>query len=183
MLNTIINKNKLNLFNYKFLNDNIIIIYDFINNDEQNELLQIAKMSDINNWQFSAEKLSKYLVVNNFSITKKITDRLQSILQDQSLTTTGFYTMHKFEINDMMPEHIDYGDLYGNLVQGGVLYLNDEFSGGELLYTDLGIEVKPVSKSLLVHTAEEPHMVKKILFGTRYSMPFFVLKDVSILSN
>lgn len=180
MLNDIIDNNFLNTKNYKLIKNNLIIIYDFIDDNELNELYNIINLKN-NKWKYSSENLSKYLTIEKHSISTTLTKKFQSILQNQSLTASGFYTIHKFNVNDMMPEHVDYNDYYGNLVYGAVLYLNDQYEGGTIYYSDHSIEIQPVSKSLVVHLGDTPHMVKPVTSGVRYSMPIFVWKDMSVL--
>lgn len=182
MLNDIINDSFLNQKKHKYTKDNLIIIYDFIDDNEIKQLYDIINLKN-NSWLYSSENLSKYLTIEKYNISNMLTKKFQNILKDQSLTASGFYTIHKFDIGDMMPEHVDYNDYKGNLVYGGVLYLNDDYLGGSIYYSDYDIEIKPTAKSLVVHLGDTPHMVKTIENGTRYSMPIFVWKDMSVLFN
>ena len=57
----------------------------------------------------------------------------------------------------------------------GILYLNDNYEGGELYFPEHGIEFKPNSLSYYVFPGgiENLHGVKEILEGTRYTMVSF----------
>lgn len=57
----------------------------------------------------------------------------------------------------------------------GILYLNDNYGGGELYFPDHGIEFKPTSLSYYVFPGgiENIHGVKEITEGTRYTMVSF----------
>jgi len=50
-----------------------------------------------------------------------------------------------------------------------LLYYNDDFEGGEIVYPEYDMEYKPVAGDLLIHTTEVVHGVKKVKSGTRYS--------------
>ena len=57
---------------------------------------------------------------------------------------------------------------------GVLMYLNEDFDGGETCYPELGIEYKPKPGVLLIHDAGNMHGVNSISNGTRYSMTSFV---------
>lgn len=57
---------------------------------------------------------------------------------------------------------------------GVVLYLNDDYVGGEVEYPDRGFAYKPVRGSLLVHNASLMHKVNDVISGKRYMLTTFV---------
>ena len=65
---------------------------------------------------------------------------------------------------------------------GGVLYLNDNFDGGEINYVDLGITFKPIKGALIWHKGDDPkyrHSVNHIV-GQRYNLIFnFIYGDIN----
>lgn len=56
---------------------------------------------------------------------------------------------------------------------GILLYLNDNFDGGEICYPEFNIEYKPKPGALLIHYAGNLHGVNPISNGIRYSMTSF----------
>jgi hypothetical protein len=72
-------------------------------------------------------------------------------------------------------EHQD-GSPDGSLVYATILYINEDFKGGELYFPELDISIKPKKGSLCVFDASNNwfHGVKTITEGTRYSIPIFV---------
>ena len=58
---------------------------------------------------------------------------------------------------------------------GGVIYLNSDFSGGEIYYPRLGISVSPKPGMVVLHPAdwEYTHGVSKIIQGKRYTISTF----------
>jgi predicted 2-oxoglutarate/Fe(II)-dependent dioxygenase YbiX len=62
---------------------------------------------------------------------------------------------------------------------GAVLYLNDDYEGGELFYPNLGIEIKPKSRMLAVHRADinQTHGVKTVIGGIRHTISTFLTYD------
>ena len=75
-----------------------------------------------------------------------------------------------------MDGHTDLGE--PRCVHGVVLYLNDDFVGGELHYKDIGVRYKPRAGSIIVHEAKYFHEVLPVESGVRYSATTFVWKSV-----
>jgi hypothetical protein len=63
---------------------------------------------------------------------------------------------------------------------GMVLYLNDDYEGGEIYYPDLKIAIKPKIGSLVIHpgTPDYSHGVLPVSSGIRYSSTAFVKKKL-----
>jgi leucine proline-enriched proteoglycan (leprecan) len=61
----------------------------------------------------------------------------------------------------------------------GVIYLNDDYEGGELYFTGLDIAVKPRRGMFVGLTAgfHHEHSVLRVESGTRLTMPFFLTFD------
>jgi predicted 2-oxoglutarate/Fe(II)-dependent dioxygenase YbiX len=58
---------------------------------------------------------------------------------------------------------------------GVVLYLNDDYEGGEINYPKLNLSIKPKARSLIIHPAGEPHGAMPVTLGnTRYILSVFV---------
>lgn len=87
----------------------------------------------------------------------------------------------KWEVGGFAAPHSDNSDNEGNpnpfeinkLV--GILYLNDDYEGGELYFPDHDIEFRPQALSWIVFPGgiENIHGVKEITKGTRYTMVSF----------
>jgi hypothetical protein len=56
-----------------------------------------------------------------------------------------------------------------------VLYLNDDYSGGEIAFPDQGVVIKPTAGSLVIFPSVPPffHESKEITSGTKYMSPAF----------
>lgn len=69
--------------------------------------------------------------------------------------------------------HMDNHLGYEYLEYSSVLYLNDDYSGGEIFFPDLDFEYKPKAGDLVMfpcNSNEYRHGVKKVLSGSRYTI-------------
>jgi predicted 2-oxoglutarate/Fe(II)-dependent dioxygenase YbiX len=64
---------------------------------------------------------------------------------------------------------------------GLVLYLNDDYEGGEIYYPKLGIAIKPEAGSLVIHpgTVQYAHGVIPVTSGIRYATTAFSKKPIA----
>ena len=112
----------------------------------------------------------------------KIRERIYKLIPEGNdhLLLTNSKNLKKYRVGDedkggewaMNPHH----DAVQNPWKYGVIvYLNDNYMGGELVYTNLGIEFKPKAGPIVMHAANDDcvHAVKKVISGTRYMMTFF----------
>lgn len=181
MLNEIVDQNILNEYKYKQFDDNLIVIYDFISHNEQNILLNI--INNVNDrWMYNDDKYSELAVINDKPITQVLTKRFNHILQNKNLYPSEFSTVFKFKKGDQLTEHIDYGPHIDNMIYSSVLYLNDDFTGGELYFTKKNIEIKPVARSIAIFMSDQHHLVKPVTSENyRYCLPNFSYKDYNKL--
>lgn len=79
-----------------------------------------------------------------------------------------------YETGAYLDVHTDYSDenLFDSL--GVLFYLNDDFTGGEIFFSNFEFEYKPRKGSALIFPCNNPlyeHGVNVITSGTRYTMP------------
>jgi len=60
-------------------------------------------------------------------------------------------------------------------IMSAVLYLNDDYEGGELHFKEQGITIKPEAGSVIIFPSVEPfyHESKEIISGNKYMCPAF----------
>lgn len=177
------------------LDPNIFLIKNFISQEDANLLTDLAKNATADEWSkynytgrdehnewedriLLLEHCGRFdkkaqKVVDNLFI--KIQNEINAILSKDIYEYTGFNTIYRSVTGQSMNTHHD-GGLGAKFKYGVVLYLNDEYSGGEIFYPHIGIEYKPEACSLVLHPAHEAyrHGVKEVSFGTRYSMTTFL---------
>lgn len=126
----------------------------------------------------------------DLDMVRLIQDRVKLVFTQEYLkdptATNGYVQMnniHRFMPGDAMMEHSDRGPKeHGNsdISHGFVLYLNDDYEGGEIHYPQLGVELKLSAGSLVVHPSDVAHThgVNSVLSGKRYTLTMFA-KDPS----
>lgn len=74
-----------------------------------------------------------------------------------------------------MGAHVDSYDADITPSISMVIYLNDDYEGGEICFKDQGVEIKPSAGSIVVFPSIEPyyHESKPILSGMKYMCPVF----------
>lgn len=181
----------------------LIGIYtDFLPKDQCKYLVNIAQRyadKDINfhneldpKYSFWDRKNIEFSAIDdlNVDLIRDIQGRIEGIFKSEYLSTVdiehGFVQMnniHRFLEGDGMSEHSDRGPVeHGNsdISHGFVLYLNDEYAGGEIYYPNLDVEIKAPAGSLVIHPSDvlHTHGVRKVLSGSRFTMTMFA-KDPS----
>jgi hypothetical protein len=70
-----------------------------------------------------------------------------------------------------MGPHCDNYDGHTNLAFSMILYLNDDYEGGEIEFSNQGVSLKPDEGSLIIFPSNEPylHKVNEIKSGDRYT--------------
>lgn len=170
-----------------YLDHNLYYIENFINKEDTEKIKSI--IYNINDWINSGnfyitetEEISEIL--------KKYKESLEDIINTEKSSIVFNTKIHKMSqsLNEWaMNPHWDknYSGSSKNLLHdtpsnlfishGYILYLNDDFEGGEVVYTLKDIRLKPKPGMLLVHpsTEEYTHGVSKIIKGDRYTITGF----------
>lgn len=107
---------------------------------------------------------------------KEISDNIEQMF-DNFTKIIPIGNIRRLAEGEFMHLHKDAGDENAPepIVFGIAIYLNDDFTGGELSYPNLNLKVKPKVKSMVIHNASYPHEVLPVKSGNRYSITTFVL--------
>lgn len=111
-------------------------------------------------------------------LISNISNRLMSYFNNaHSHTEIG--NIRRLTDGEFMSSHVDGG--YPNsdktIVFGVAIYLNDDFTGGEINYPNLNLSIKPKKASIVIHDASLLHKVLPVGVGNRYSITTFIFGD------
>lgn len=183
------------------LDNNILVYENFITDDEQKKLLSYAKETDELHWlevkrknedllKKNIDEYNKYLKYiedwdkttltmdkDKHYLVNDIKNRCQKVIGDDLLITKDIYRVKRLTDQRSISPHFDDSQNF-LLMLGIVIYLNDDFDGGEIYYTNQNISYKPKAKSMIIHpaTQEYTHGVNKVVGNTRYALAFFATK-------
>jgi len=166
----------------------LLSIDSFLNESECLELLCIAysateeEWSDKSNPQGGIWEKNRLPIKFELPLLKLVNKRVASYFCDYS-HILNIDSILRFAEGGFMAEHKD--DETGVTDFGCVIYLNENFDGGELVYPNLNKSLKPIAGSLVIHDSNEPHMVNTTTKGTRYMLTTFVFgtRDKRTLLN
>lgn len=163
---------------------------NFLTNKEVNALMDAVNSSKESDWFFEdlpaydQHHAGKTLPISSdpnmqaliFNIDKRIAElfiNANSIVQIGSIVRgSDIYSpvgLHRDNEDENMENNRNADNKYGIL-----MYLNNNFDGGEICYPEFNIEYKPKPGVLLIHYAGNLHGVNPISNGVRYSMTSFV---------
>jgi hypothetical protein len=187
-----------NGYSARYIIDEVLLVDNFLTENEINTLVNVAESTDEDGWRveytenlkrFCMQKFGrddvdnlvkegkfevtdnwadKIISTNNLPERTHITERLKSVLKDFSdLDVPGFGS-----IQSHVDQHTDPSIRYASII-----YLNDNYNGGEFYFVKKDFQIKPKSGSLLIFpgTEEFEHGVRAPEDGPmRYVLPGFI---------
>lgn len=170
----------------------ILIQEDFLTEEQADYLVTVLELQGKSKW--TTEDPSdfwdgRYIMVSeiqDFDVNVLIDIEIRArILYENfypqlkdKVSYSYIHSINRFGTGAEMPVHSDRGpyDTNNDIVHGFVIYLNDDYEGGEIYYPEKGISIKPKKYSLVVHPGNEEykHGVSKITRGHRYALTMFV---------
>jgi predicted 2-oxoglutarate/Fe(II)-dependent dioxygenase YbiX len=95
---------------------------------------------------------------------------------DLELVPPSPLSISKYIVGGSMGPHVDdYKQPNIKPVMSGVLYLNDDLEGGELVFPQQNLSFKPKAGSIIVFPSVEPyyHQSMPVTKGQKYMSPVF----------
>jgi predicted 2-oxoglutarate/Fe(II)-dependent dioxygenase YbiX len=157
-------------------------IENFLTEDEVNSLLLSVGSNEFT--ESHPGNIVKDLVPESSVVVPAIANRLMSCFSNAH-SNTRITNIRRLKDGEFMSAHKDggYPDSEQTIVFGVAIYLNDDFTGGEINYPDLNISVKPKRSSVVIHDAKLLHQVLPVKSGNRYSITTFVFGDETTKIN
>lgn len=163
------------------------VINDFIDAETINVIVSETESLDTSVWMLAASSLpsdsywvNRTISPDNFSESCR---EYLNRLSDQVFECFSNYKeiIQVGNLHRTLPDgvalgyHVDnYDGPDAENIFGIVLYLNDNYEGGEIHYPELDITYKPKAGDLVVHYAGLSHGVLPVSGGTRYIFTSFV---------
>ena len=188
------------------LYDEVYLIRDFISQEEIDFCLNLINSTTEEDWgkdyvdQLKRDALEEFGTEDYLTLVKQEKMSMNTEWLDKSIEIPGelphtlsqriqdlfssevamgpMQTIQRHYPGSFMKEHVDQ-DHNSSLIYACVIYLNDDFNGGELYFPEIDLEVKPIKGSMMLFSASKKylHGVKKVLDGpTRYAITGFVWK-------
>jgi hypothetical protein len=169
------------------ISNQIFLIKNFVSENERVQLLGIARSFTENDWKRTAlaennletKGFIEHIELHDKSITIKdsfnLSTRLMSII-NKEWNIRPFTTMQRLYPGCDMEDHIDDHPAY-NLLFASVLYLNDDYMGGEIKFPKRNLVVKPEKGDLIFFPSIQDceHGVNKVKDGpTRYVITSYI---------
>jgi hypothetical protein len=178
------------------LGQDIWVYHNFLSKEELNAILNKINSSSESLWQGEYPKNQSTGHLQEASI---ISSRIQNLLP-KGLNVHAHASITKLTIGQGHGIHSDNHDflklrelgqslkdnecfkVVDNNVYGLVVYINDDYEGGEIFYTKQNITYKPKSGDLLIHSAENhcEHGVNPLKTNIRYSFPSSIREKIKI---
>lgn len=100
----------------------------------------------------------KILDINQSVITRMLQKKINSLVQkaDKNLELAGMGTIQRMQDEVQLKSHIDQ-DTDPSVRYSSILYINDDYSNGELFFKNLDIEIKPKAGSLVIFPGDAEH--------------------------
>jgi hypothetical protein len=163
--------------NVNILNNVVREYENFIKDDELEYLFSIVNSTTEDDW-FNGDPNSswygKNLIIENSVHLDNISLRIKNIFDDDwKINHIGIIHRFRSDFSTIGRHSDEIG--HPEIRYGAVLYLNDDYEGGEIVYPDLNLSIKPKSKSLVIHPGNVDHLVNDIKPGkTRYMLTTFI---------
>ena len=189
-LNALLESGK-RVFNAKTVNN-------FLSKEEVDTLLDYAKSVD--KWEAGGNEfwdnrsLNAIHIYNSMNkevgkLLFNIRTRIQSVIVDaynlDSLVYPDLTQLIRWFPGMEQPPHCDDmtnsegNEWFAHRHYGAIIYLNDDYEGGNTFYPNYSVSVTPQSGMLAVHPGDEEHLhgVSKIEKTTRYTVASFWTRD------
>lgn len=164
------------------MKNKVNVVHNFLNIEECN--LLISSMSQINDKSsFVANNLRKILVNPEFEEVKPILNK--ALLEIKKITNTEDLFITEFLLSSYLPGysmgvHTDLEDGKEHFAISAVVYLNDNFKGGDIVFPLLNFKHAPNLGDLAWFFSDDPeciHGVEKVTSGIRYVMPIWITNN------
>ena len=158
--------------NAEFLDEEICLIKDFLPQEVLSRLLDIISASEAGDWEKYANKGGQWegrvLTFDDDIVKATVSNLVETVFKDKLYDIKCEVIRRNRDGQDLLVHYDNQAQV--TCEHGLVLYLNDDYEGGEIFYPERQKSYKPLKNSLVIHSAskEYAHGVKAVSGGTRY---------------
>jgi len=166
-------------------NNEIIIINNFTSKEERELIVKRLKL--LFNYEQNTLSKSEYSDLKSkvTGIMKDLNGRVANIYYNKidnnhGIKLTDINNFFNISGTGIDPHHDDVRPGDAEIVHYGfVLYHNDDFSGGDLVYVNKDIAYKPVAGDLVIHPGSKDytHGVNDVTSGARFTSTMFAVES------
>lgn len=185
-----------NNVNFEKLGQDVWVYHNFLSKQEIDAIINEINSSREELWGGGHPENKTAIQLKEAEIISK---RIQSLLPDNlqvhhhsSITRLmigqghGIHSdNHDFievrKLNKLLKDG-DCFNLVDNNVYGLIVYINDDYEGGEIFYTKQNISYKPKSGDLVIHSSDDhcEHGVNPVKTKIRYSFPSSIREKLKV---
>ena len=194
-------------YKVEVLKDRIYMIHDFLSQEEQDELLAIGESANTEQWErhymenvkrFALKKygtddidglvrdgkyeitsnwVDKVLEIKDMKIARTLAERLFLFFEDfEDIEPNGVGIIQRQYAGVPLKEHVD-NDTDPSLEYASVIYINDDYTDGEIFFTNKGVKLRPPARTMLIFPTDEEYRHGTEAPGegpVRYVIPSFI---------
>lgn len=177
------------LVNGKMIDDKDLCIFktsivDFLKDISVDKMIKLLEGSDNGHAKdiFLQSKISDEVIKKDLDVINKFVERIckeqyAQIVDSEFIRTTWVREpeLIKWGKGTNLPQHFDGTgkDNKPNITLGALIYLNDDYDGGEIYFPEHDILIKPKYGDLVIFPCHFLHEVKQVLLNDRYTIPLF----------
>ena len=182
-----------NGYSARYIIDEVLLVDNFLTKDEIDTLVNVAENTDEDGWRveytenlkrfcmqkFGRDDVDNLVKEGKFEITDNWADKIIStnnLPERTDIDVPGFGSIQRQYVDVPLKSHVDQ-HTDPSIRYASIIYLNDNYNGGEFYFVKKDFEIKPNSGSLLIFpgTEEFEHGVRAPENGPmRYVLPGFI---------
>lgn len=150
--------------------------------DECSEIIKQAETngwgpSNINKLYAGNNRLNSKISANLGELFERIADYVPKKMNDLNISGISqqfgesSLLCYKYNVNDYFALHTDgviVREDGAESVFSMVIYLNDDFEGGQTVFPEKSIEIQPETGKIIIFNSDEPHLSEMIKTGCKY---------------
>ena len=143
-------------------------IKNFISSEESNYLMQYHKENfDINKKDSYMWRGTEVMDIEFLPEFQELKNKLNNLVKSEDKHfNTAYFQIVRWPTGEKQGPHLDFN----NFKYSSILYLNDDFEGGETVVGNETV-VPEKNKIILFEGAKVPHKVNEVIKGARYTVP------------